>query len=115
MARRGNSERSTNSRIDDVGPRVTVKDVAERAGVHASTVSRALTAGTKRVSADLVARVLAAAEELSYRPNRLARALRVRKSSSVGMLIPDDPNPGFGTGLSWKIRHNFDSSREVVP
>jgi LacI family transcriptional regulator len=47
------------------------------------------------VSADLVARVVAAAEELSYRPNRLDRALRVRQSSSVGMLIPDILNAAY--------------------
>jgi LacI family transcriptional regulator len=74
---------------------VTVKDVARRAGVHPSTVSRALSAGTDRVSADVVARVLAAAKEMSYRPNRLARALRVRESASVGMLIPDILNPAY--------------------
>jgi LacI family transcriptional regulator, galactose operon repressor len=74
---------------------VTVKDVAARAGVHPSTVSRALTAGTERVSSDLVARVVAAAKELGYRPNRLARALRMERSSSIGMLIPDISNPAY--------------------
>jgi LacI family transcriptional regulator len=95
MVRRSNDERSIASGIDAANPRVTVKEVAERAGVHPSTVSRALSAGTNRVSADLVARVLAAADELSYRPNRLARALRVRQSSSIGMLIPDILNPAY--------------------
>ena len=82
-------------RAQDRKSAVTVKDVAQRAGVHPSTVSRALSAGTARVSADLVARVLAAAEALSYRPNRVARALRMRQSSSVGMLIPDILNPAY--------------------
>lgn len=95
MVRRVNGERSVKPDNDDRSPRVTVKEVAERAGVHPSTVSRALSAGTNRVTADLVARVLAAAEELSYRPNRLARALRVSQSSSVGMLIPDILNPAY--------------------
>lgn len=74
---------------------VTVKDVAARAGVHPSTVSRALNAGVRRVSPELVSRVLAAAEELGYRPNRLARALRLEHSSTVGMLIPDISNPVY--------------------
>jgi len=74
---------------------VTVKDVAARAGVHPSTVSRALTAGTGRVSPELVERVAAAAREMGYRPNRLARALRMEQSSSVGMLIPDISNPAY--------------------
>ena len=72
-----------------------MKDVAARAGVHPSTVSRALTAGTDRVSSDLVARVLDAAKALGYRPNRLAQALRMERSSSVGMLIPDISNPAY--------------------
>ena len=76
------------------GP-VTVADVAARAGVHPSTVSRALNLGTDRVSPDLVRKVRAAAEELGYRPNGLARALRTAKSASVGMLIPDISNPVY--------------------
>jgi LacI family transcriptional regulator, galactose operon repressor len=74
---------------------ITVKDVAARARVHPSTVSRALTAGTDRVSAELVARVTTAVKELGYRPNRAARALRMNRSSSVGMLIPDISNPAY--------------------
>jgi LacI family transcriptional regulator len=95
MARRRTDKPVIDSGIAPAKSRVTVKDVAERAGVHPSTVSRALTAGTARVSEDLVARVVAAARELSYRPNRLARALRVCRSSSVGMLIPDISNPAY--------------------
>lgn len=76
-------------------PPATVKEVAARAGVHPSTVSRALTAGTDRVSSELVARVLDAAKALGYRPNRLAQALRMERSSSVGMLIPDISNPAY--------------------
>ena len=72
-----------------------MKDVAARAGVHPSTVSRSLTAGTGRVSSDLVERVVAAAKELGYRPNRVARALRMERSSSIGMLIPDISNPAY--------------------
>jgi LacI family transcriptional regulator len=72
-----------------------VRDVAARAGVHSSTVSRALNAGTDRVSAEIVARVANAAKELGYRPNRVARALRMDRSSSVGLLIPDISNPAY--------------------
>lgn len=95
MTRQGNHKRVPERESDKSNAPVTVKDVARRAGVHPSTVSRALSAGTDRVSADLVARVVAAAEALSYRPNRLARALRVRQSGSVGMLIPDILNPAY--------------------
>ncbi|HVZ54811.1 MAG TPA: LacI family DNA-binding transcriptional regulator, partial [Pseudolabrys sp.] len=49
----------------------------------------------ERVSAEIVARVSSAAKELGYRPNRVARALRMDRSSSVGLLIPDISNPAY--------------------
>ena len=75
-------------------PVATVKEVAQRAGVSTATVSRALS-GTSRVRESVRARILEAAEELSYRPNRAARDLRVRSSRAVGVLIPDIENPFF--------------------
>ena len=72
----------------------TVKEVAERAGVSTATVSRALS-GTGGVREPVRARILEAAQELSYRPNRAARDLRVRSSRAVGVLIPDIENPFF--------------------
>ena len=72
----------------------TVKEVAERAGVSTATVSRALS-GTRKVRESVRARILEAAQELSYRPNRAARDLRVRSSRAVGVLIPDIENPFF--------------------
>jgi LacI family transcriptional regulator len=72
----------------------TVKEVAERAGVSAASVSRALS-GTRGVREPVRSRILEAAQELSYRPNRAARDLRVRSSRAVGVLIPDIENPFF--------------------
>ena len=74
---------------------VTVKDVAEKAGVSISTVSRVLT-GSAPVSPGLRQRVIAAVEELGYRPNPLARGLRMRRTAVIGLLIPDISNPFFG-------------------
>jgi LacI family transcriptional regulator len=75
---------------------VTLKDVAGRAGVHPATASRALNPETRiLVSEDTTRRVLAAAEELGYRPNPVARSLRTRRSHTVGVLIPDLNNPLF--------------------
>lgn len=74
----------------------TLRDVAERAGVHSSTASRALNAATRAlVSDETVDRVLRAARELGYRPNSLARGLKTNKSYTVGMLLPDLTNPLF--------------------
>jgi LacI family transcriptional regulator len=75
---------------------VTLKDVARLAGVHAATASRALNLETRLlVSDETASRVLAAAAELGYRPNAVARSLRTRRSHTVGVLIPDLNNPLF--------------------
>lgn len=57
-------------------------------------MSRVL-AGNPRVHAELRERVLAAVEELNYRPNRVARSLRVQQSSTIGLIISDIQNPFF--------------------
>lgn len=71
-----------------------IGDVARRAGVSAATVSRTLS-GKPHVSAAVRARVLEAVEALSYRPNRIARSLRVRRSRFVGLVVSDIQNPFF--------------------
>lgn len=73
-----------------------LKDVAVAAGVHISTASRALDERTApQVNADTVARVRQAADELGYRVNGMARALRRRQSLIVGMVVPDITSPVF--------------------
>lgn len=75
---------------------VKLRDVARLAGVHPATASRALNPETRLlVSEDTANRVLAAAAELGYRPNAVARSLRTRRSHTVGVLIPDLNNPLF--------------------
>jgi DNA-binding LacI/PurR family transcriptional regulator len=66
---------------------VTIKDVAERAGVHSSTVSRVF-AGHQTISQATRERVLAAAVELNFHPNAIAGALRTQRVSALGMVIP---------------------------
>jgi len=72
----------------------TITDVAELAKVSIATVSRVLN-GTAYVSPELETRVQKAIEQLSYRPNVLARHLRRNENSSIGILIPDAKNPFF--------------------
>ena len=72
----------------------TLRDVAELAGVHPSTVSRAINTTTRaRVRAETAVRVMDAAAELGYRANATARALRLQRSQSVGVIVPDLMNP----------------------
>ncbi|GGP36207.1 LacI family DNA-binding transcriptional regulator [Streptomyces abikoensis] len=70
-----------------------IKDVAERAGVSTATVSRVLN-GRSPV-AETRARVLAAVEELGYRPNVVARALRTARTRTLGLVVSDLRNPFF--------------------
>ncbi len=72
----------------------TIYDVAARAGVSAATVSRVLN-GRGTVSPDLAERVTAAVQELSYRPNGVARNLRRRATTVWGLIISDIGNPFF--------------------
>lgn len=74
--------------LDD-GP-VTLRTIAEAAGVHVSTVSRALrrasTPGASITTAD--ARIVALAKELRYTPNPNAASLTTNRSTALGVLVP---------------------------
>ena len=72
----------------------TINDVAERAGVARSTVSKVML-GNYYVSARTREKVLSAATELGYRPNLAARALSKGRTFVLGLLIPYDPNQVF--------------------
>jgi LacI family transcriptional regulator len=74
----------------------TLRDVAEAAGVHAATASRALNPATRGlVNSDTARRVMRVAEQLGYRPNPIARGLKTAKSGTVGIVLPDLTNPLF--------------------
>ena len=72
--------------------RVTAADVAMRVGVSRSTVSRAFTPG-RSVGADARTRILAAARDLGYEPDGLAKALISGRSGIVGILMGELENP----------------------
>jgi LacI family transcriptional regulator len=75
-------------------PRLRIREVAERAGVSASTVSRVLN-GTATVRASKREQVLAVIDELGYRPNRVASNLRRQQVQMIGVVVPDIENPHF--------------------
>jgi len=76
--------------------RPKLRDVAAHAGVHPSTASRALNPETRSlVKAATLRRVDAAAATLGYQTNVIARSLRTRRTSTIGVLIPDLTNVVF--------------------
>lgn len=76
--------------------RATIADVAAAAGVHPSTVSRALNPSTRGMVTEAVAaRVAEVAQDLGWRPSALAAGLRTRRSRTIGILVPDLVNPVF--------------------
>ena len=82
-------------------PRVTTRDVAERAGVSQPTVSLVLSKNpTARISAETRARIIQAAEELRYSPNLVARSLVRSRSYALGIIVPDFRNPFFADVVS---------------
>jgi LacI family transcriptional regulator len=74
----------------------TMRQVAERAGVSAKTVSRVIN-NDKYVSADVRGRVEQAIAELDYVPNLLARSFRSGRDAAIGVAIPDISDPFFAT------------------
>ena len=85
---------STQTTGGPVGTRATIADVARLSGVSTTTVSHVLT-GKRPVAAATRDRVQAAVRELGYRPNHVARNLRVGSSQMVAVVVPDITNPFY--------------------
>jgi LacI family transcriptional regulator len=68
---------------------VSIKEVAARAGVSFQTASKVLNGSDVRVAAETAERILAAAEELGYRPNTIARSLVQRATATIGLVASD--------------------------
>jgi len=77
---------------------VTLADVAEYAGVSASTASRALN-GRGELSPETRAAVLEAADALQFEPSLLARSLRTQTTWTVGFVVPDVSSPFYASAL----------------
>jgi len=70
---------------------VTIRDVAKAARASVSTISAALN-NSDYVSADMRSRIEEAIKALRYRPNDLARGLRLQKTHSIAIVVPDLSN-----------------------
>jgi LacI family transcriptional regulator len=93
----------------------TIREVAAKAGVSVSTVSHVVNE-TRFVSEETRGRVLAAMEELHYKPNRLARSLRRKdkRTHTLGLLIPDSTNPFFAEVLRGVEDASFEAGYNVI-
>jgi DNA-binding LacI/PurR family transcriptional regulator len=74
---------------------VTIREVAQAAGVSVATVSRVVSGSPHHVRDDTRGRVLAAVSRLRYQPNLVARGLKKRVSHTIGLIVPDISNPFF--------------------
>jgi LacI family transcriptional regulator len=72
---------------------ITRDDVAKLAGVSPATVSYVMNNGPRPVSEETRRRVLLAIEQLSYRPNTIARSLKTKKTFTAGIIVSDILNP----------------------
>ena len=83
--------------------RVTLRDVAERAGVSTAAISQALN-DRGNLRPETRERIKAIAAELGYSPNKHAAALRGGRTMSIGFVMPDDADDD--TAKSWAFAHN---------
>jgi LacI family transcriptional regulator len=83
--------------VTDARSRVTLQDVADRAGVSITTASRVVNDGSRRVGPQLAQRVHRAVAELGYTANLQARAVATGRSSLVGVVVHDVADPYFSS------------------
>jgi LacI family transcriptional regulator len=77
--------------------KVTLQDVADRAGVSLATASRVLNNGSRRVGRSLADRVNKSVAELGYTANLQARAVATGQSAMVGVVVHDIADPYFSS------------------
>ena len=102
-----------------------IQDVALKANVSIATVSRVVNKSDHKVNPATRDKVLAAIQELDYRPNALAKGLLMKKTMTIGIIIPDISNPYYAeivrgiqdvadrTGYAVML-HNTDRKQERI-
>jgi LacI family transcriptional regulator, galactose operon repressor len=81
----------------EAASRVTLQDVADRAGVSLTTASRVVNEGSRRVGQKFVDRVNRAVAELGYTANLQARAVATGQSTMLGVIVHDIADPYFSS------------------
>lgn len=92
---------------------VTIRDVALSAGVSVTTVSHVINR-TRFVAPETEARVRLAMEALNYRPNTLARSLRLGETKTIGLILPDSSNPFFAESARLLEEAAFQQSYSLI-
>ena len=90
---------------------VSMKDIAKKCGVSVATVSKALNSH-KDIGEETRKRVCAAAEEMGYMANSVARALKTNRSFNLGMLLVDEHCSGLGHEYFSTIIEGFKEEAE---
>ena len=76
--------------------KATIKDIANHAGVSVMTISRFFNS-PDRVSHKTKDRIKKAIQDIDYHPNEIARSLVTKRTSTIGVILPDIRNPFFGS------------------
>lgn len=74
---------------------VTIKDIANKANVSITTVSRVINNKKEGIGEETRKKILQIIEELDYSPDSIARSMKTKKTKSIGLIIPDIRNPYF--------------------
>jgi DNA-binding LacI/PurR family transcriptional regulator len=93
--------------------RVTILDVAARAGVHPATVSRTLSRPEK-VAPATRKRVEAAVEKMGFVPNRAAQVMKTGRTGNIAVIVPDITNPHFASMVRAVERAARDGDLQVL-
>ncbi len=91
----------------------TIKDVAQKAGITVTTVSRVLN-NRGYISESTRQKVYQAMAELDYQPNEIARSLFRKKSNLIGLIIPTVAHPFFGELTSYIEYYAYESGYKVL-
>jgi len=111
-------ERSPSGSESLMSHKVTLKEVAARAGVSYQTVSKVLN-GQVQVTQETKHRIMQAVHELGYRPNQIARNMRSRRSNMIGYswvpTSPDQPNHILDQFLTSMVQEAMQAGYHLLP